>query len=134
MLRDLSSTNGTFVNRKRVTVATLQEGDIVHFAEFEFRVGRQTSDGEAALEKRPKRGTSALGQLELSRQFVGGHAGAHRASGARAYPPSSFSPSSPCPKKTLSLTRSSVVDSTTISPKTPWSFSGSPRPMATRRS
>ena len=72
MLRDLSSTNGTFVNRKRVTVATLQEGDIVHFAEFEFRVGRQTSDGEAALEKRPKRGTSALGQLELSRQFVGG--------------------------------------------------------------
>ena len=72
MLRDLSSTNGTFVNRKRVTVATLQEGDIVHFAEFEFRVGRQTSDGEAALEKRPKRGTFALGQVELSRQFVGG--------------------------------------------------------------
>ncbi len=72
LLRDLSSTNGTFVNRERVTVATLQEGDIVHFAEFEFRVGRQTGEGEAALTKGPGLTTFILGPHELSRQFVGG--------------------------------------------------------------
>ena len=39
-LRDLSSTNGTFVNRKRVSEAILEEGDILHFAQVEFRIGR----------------------------------------------------------------------------------------------
>ena len=40
-LRDLRSTNGTFVNRQPATDVSLQEGDIVHFADFEFRVGRR---------------------------------------------------------------------------------------------
>src|SRR5260221_661729 len=39
-LRDLQSTNGTFVNRKSVEDVALHEGDIIHFADFEFRVGR----------------------------------------------------------------------------------------------
>jgi EAL domain-containing protein (putative c-di-GMP-specific phosphodiesterase class I) len=72
MLRDLDSTNGTFVNRKRVKGAALHEGDILHFAEFEFRLGRQPADGalgeDAALEK----GTLALHRVELPQQFVGG--------------------------------------------------------------
>ncbi|MEE8350291.1 MAG: EAL domain-containing protein [Acidobacteriota bacterium] len=40
-LRDLGSTNGTFVNRKRISTDTmLQEHDVLHFSECEFRVGR----------------------------------------------------------------------------------------------
>jgi pSer/pThr/pTyr-binding forkhead associated (FHA) protein len=80
MLRDLGSTNGTFINGKQVTGALLKEGDILHFAEFEFRLGRQGSvkerhdDDETA-----ERGTLALGRIELSRQFVGGsRLSAHR--------------------------------------------------------
>jgi EAL domain-containing protein (putative c-di-GMP-specific phosphodiesterase class I) len=71
MLRDLDSTNGTFVNRKRVKGTPLHEGDILHFAEFEFRVGRQ-SDGEIGDEATLERGTLALRRLELPQQFVGG--------------------------------------------------------------
>ena len=40
-LRDLRSTNGTFVNRQPATDVSLREGDIVHFADFEFRIGRR---------------------------------------------------------------------------------------------
>ena len=41
-LTDLNSTNGTFVNGKRVTTVTLKSGDRVHLgtAAFEFRAGR----------------------------------------------------------------------------------------------
>jgi EAL domain-containing protein (putative c-di-GMP-specific phosphodiesterase class I) len=46
-LRDLGSKNGTFVNREPVEDALLHEGDILHFADFEFRVGRASS-GETA--------------------------------------------------------------------------------------
>ncbi len=38
-LRDLGSTNGTFINGKRVTDdSRLNDGDIVHFADHEFRL------------------------------------------------------------------------------------------------
>jgi len=72
MLRDLDSTNGTFVNRKRVKGAPLHEGDILHFAEFEFRVALQSSEdgiGDAATFEK---GTLALGRVELPQHFVGG--------------------------------------------------------------
>src|SRR5690348_7650374 len=36
-IRDLGSTNGTFVNGQRVTEAALTSGDILHFAHREFR-------------------------------------------------------------------------------------------------
>jgi EAL domain-containing protein (putative c-di-GMP-specific phosphodiesterase class I) len=52
-LRDLQSTNGTFVNGRRVTDALLTSGDIVHFAHKEFRFGHQgtkpTSDFEISI-------------------------------------------------------------------------------------
>jgi len=36
---DLQSTNGTYVNRKRIAEATsIQQGDIIHFADYEFRL------------------------------------------------------------------------------------------------
>src|SRR5688572_7808865 len=38
-ITDLHSTNGTYVNRERITrPAPLQHGDVVHFADNEFRV------------------------------------------------------------------------------------------------
>lgn len=40
VVRDLGSKNGTFVNRERVTdEAIVEPGDVVHFADAEFRVG-----------------------------------------------------------------------------------------------
>lgn len=73
MLRDLGSTNGTFVNRQRVSAALVREGDILHFAEFEFRLGRQQDDGERFEELDTiERGTLALGRVELPQYFVGG--------------------------------------------------------------
>ncbi len=39
-LRDLGSKNGTFVNRSSVDDVALSEGDVLHFADFEFRLGR----------------------------------------------------------------------------------------------
>jgi len=72
MLRDLDSTNGTFVNRKRVKGAPLHEGDILHFAEFEFRVGRQSSEGGIGDEATLERGTLALRRVELPQNFVSG--------------------------------------------------------------
>jgi EAL domain-containing protein (putative c-di-GMP-specific phosphodiesterase class I) len=55
-LRDLGSKNGTFVNRSLVDDAPLQEGDILHFADFEFRVGRfdeKETTPIGTLEERP---------------------------------------------------------------------------------
>jgi EAL domain-containing protein (putative c-di-GMP-specific phosphodiesterase class I) len=72
LLRDLDSTNGTFVNRKRVKGASLHEGDIVHFAEFEFRVGRQAGDAVIVDAAAADKGTLAIHRLELPQQFVSG--------------------------------------------------------------
>jgi len=37
-LRDLGSTNGTFVNRKRIDEVVVHDGDVVHFADLQFQV------------------------------------------------------------------------------------------------
>lgn len=48
LLRDLGSTNGTFVNGKKLTRETmLMEGDIVQFATIPFRVGIVASKAES---------------------------------------------------------------------------------------
>ena len=49
LIRDLGSTNGTFVNGQRVQEAVLNHGDIVHVAHKEFRFGRDdafVTDGD----------------------------------------------------------------------------------------
>ncbi len=72
-LRDLGSRNGSFVNRALVEEATLVEGDIVHFADFEFRVGRSDvaeEQADAAAEDRPT--TVAVKRPELPHRFAEG--------------------------------------------------------------
>jgi EAL domain-containing protein (putative c-di-GMP-specific phosphodiesterase class I) len=69
-VRDLGSKNGTFVNSERVGEAPLREGDILHFAQVEFRVGRQeiNQDDEQGLEP----STVSLSDLNLPERFVEG--------------------------------------------------------------
>lgn len=40
-VKDLGSTNGTFVNGKRITAAELQDGDRLAVGRFELKVSRQ---------------------------------------------------------------------------------------------
>jgi EAL domain-containing protein (putative c-di-GMP-specific phosphodiesterase class I) len=47
-LRDLDSTNGTFVNRNRIQDVAIADGDVLHFADFEFRLGRQERSDASA--------------------------------------------------------------------------------------
>jgi len=65
-VRDLNSTNGTFVNRRRITDGAIRDGDVLHFADFEFRLAR-----EAESATRP-RGTAVLEDIPLPERFVGG--------------------------------------------------------------
>ena len=69
-VRDLGSKNGTFVNSERVGEARLREGDIVHFAQVEFRVGRQEIDESQVPGLEPS--TVSLGDMRLPQQFVEG--------------------------------------------------------------
>ena len=69
-VRDLGSKNGTFVNSERVGEAPLREGDILHFAQVEFRVGRQEIDEGDELGLEPS--TVALSDKTLPEQFVEG--------------------------------------------------------------
>ncbi len=73
-LRDLGSKNGTFVNRVAVEDVPLSEGDILHFADFEFRLGRATPEAHEA----PARPTDApdstapIKRRELPHGFAAG--------------------------------------------------------------
>ena len=69
-LRDLGSRNGSFVNRALVEDVTLVEGDIIHFADFEFRVGR--SDVPEARSDAETPTTAALGRRDLPHRFAEG--------------------------------------------------------------
>lgn len=66
VLRDLESTNGTFVNAERISETSIREGDLLHFAEFEFRLELQDE-----VEERHNT-TVSLGGLTLPRQLVQG--------------------------------------------------------------
>jgi EAL domain-containing protein (putative c-di-GMP-specific phosphodiesterase class I) len=65
-LRDLRSTNGTFINRKRISDAPIKDGDVLHFADFEFRLARQTQQSETILS------TAVLDGTVLPQQFSEG--------------------------------------------------------------
>jgi EAL domain-containing protein (putative c-di-GMP-specific phosphodiesterase class I) len=68
---DLASKNGTFVNSERVTEVAVREGDILHFAQVEFRVGRQEiEEPPSGPDLGPP--TAAMARRDLPRQFVEG--------------------------------------------------------------
>ena len=46
-IRDLGSKNGTFVNRVPAGDAPLLEGDVIHVADYEFRLGRGNAEAES---------------------------------------------------------------------------------------
>jgi EAL domain-containing protein (putative c-di-GMP-specific phosphodiesterase class I) len=72
-LRDLGSRNGTFQNRTLVDDVALSEGDILHFADFEFRLGRSEvpeSPPATAAKERPT--TVALKRRDLPHRFAEG--------------------------------------------------------------
>ncbi len=70
-LRDLGSRNGSFINRALVEDAALVEGDVVHFADFEFRVGR-SEVGELRGDAERRDTTVALSRRELPHRFAEG--------------------------------------------------------------
>jgi EAL domain-containing protein (putative c-di-GMP-specific phosphodiesterase class I) len=69
-VRDLGSRNGTFKNGERVGEAPLREGDILHFAQVEFRLGLQEIDEEE--EQALELSTVSLGDVILPEQFTEG--------------------------------------------------------------
>jgi len=72
-LRDLGSKNGTFINRSLIDDAPLEEGDILHFADFEFRLGRTDDRETSPLPPRDDRPTTVVPKRrELSHHFVEG--------------------------------------------------------------
>ena len=72
-LRDLDSTNGTFLNRQAIKDAALKEGDILHFADFEFRLAQQVDQEDVAgQDGEDEPPTVSLGHQELPGKFVQG--------------------------------------------------------------
>jgi EAL domain-containing protein (putative c-di-GMP-specific phosphodiesterase class I) len=71
-VRDLGSSNGTFVNGQLITDGPLTEGDILHFADFEFRLGRQGPDPRADPGSDEIPQTASLHGRKLPRQFLEG--------------------------------------------------------------
>ncbi len=72
-LRDLGSKNGTFINRSLIDDAPLEGGDILHFADFEFRLGRTDERETSPLPPRDDSPTTAVpARRELSHHFMEG--------------------------------------------------------------
>jgi EAL domain-containing protein (putative c-di-GMP-specific phosphodiesterase class I) len=66
-LRDRKSTNGTFVNGQLVEEAALREGDVLHFADFEFRVAAPVPEApDEAL------ATVSIRRIHMPNRFVPG--------------------------------------------------------------
>jgi len=65
LVRDLQSTNGTFVNGQRVSESVIRGGDTLFFADFEFRLEEQAA-------QRPETQTVSLNRLALPSQFQRG--------------------------------------------------------------
>jgi EAL domain-containing protein (putative c-di-GMP-specific phosphodiesterase class I) len=70
-LRDLGSTNGTFLNHELITDGAINDGDILHFGDFEFRLGL-LEGGKAPTSGTFDSTTVTLNRGDLSRQFAEG--------------------------------------------------------------
>jgi EAL domain-containing protein (putative c-di-GMP-specific phosphodiesterase class I) len=69
-IRDQGSINGTFVNLKRIQDAPVGEGDILHVADFEFRLARL--EDAAELEPDQSLPTVSRSERPLPQHFMGG--------------------------------------------------------------
>jgi EAL domain-containing protein (putative c-di-GMP-specific phosphodiesterase class I) len=67
-VRDHQSRNGTYVNHRPVTESEITEGDILHFGDFEFRIGREGA--QESVED--SSATATYAPFMLSRQFLEG--------------------------------------------------------------
>jgi EAL domain-containing protein (putative c-di-GMP-specific phosphodiesterase class I) len=67
-IRDLGSTNGTFLNGQQITEGRLTNGDILHFAHREFRFVHEPSGALSGTEGR----TTALAHSALPASFIRG--------------------------------------------------------------
>lgn len=68
-LRDNSSRNGTFLNRKRLTeAARLRDGDVIHFSTNEFVLRRGTEASQELAQTK----LLAASDFDLPEHFVGG--------------------------------------------------------------
>ena len=84
-LRDLGSRNGTFLNRALVEDAALGEGDVLHFADFEFRLGRSDVADAVPAPAGEERPTTVADQAaRAAPPLREGHARAARAAARRA--------------------------------------------------
>jgi EAL domain-containing protein (putative c-di-GMP-specific phosphodiesterase class I) len=66
-VRDLSSRNGTFLNRESVSDGALHDGDVLHVGDYEFRVARDLGEDEC-----PDAEGTLLQTAPLSRHFISG--------------------------------------------------------------
>jgi EAL domain-containing protein (putative c-di-GMP-specific phosphodiesterase class I) len=71
-LRDLGSRNGTFLNRTLVEDAALGEGDVLHFADYEFRLGRSEVPEVAPASPGKERPTTVAHQGPRPHRFEKG--------------------------------------------------------------
>jgi EAL domain-containing protein (putative c-di-GMP-specific phosphodiesterase class I) len=73
-VRDLESTNGTFVNGQPIRDAPLRPGDILHFAKAEYRLARdeaKSTGPDSTLALRPD-STLSIDPGQLPQQFLEG--------------------------------------------------------------
>jgi len=68
-VRDFGSTNGTYLNGELVDDASIREGDVLHFANFEFRVAASIVELPAPPGEQEPPTTVSLGRRRLSRRF-----------------------------------------------------------------
>jgi EAL domain-containing protein (putative c-di-GMP-specific phosphodiesterase class I) len=71
-LRDLGSTNGTFVNREPIQDAAIHDGDVIHFADFEFRLGQGPERTGISDDEDESGKTMSLGRHDLPQRFIQG--------------------------------------------------------------
>jgi EAL domain-containing protein (putative c-di-GMP-specific phosphodiesterase class I) len=72
-LRDNNSTNGTFVNRKKLENSIeLQHGDVLHFADFEVRLIKEAVQPFSDFSEKAGRTTIVFGHMALSDRMPAG--------------------------------------------------------------